>query len=185
MRLRDKVAIVTGAARGIGRMTAELFVREGATVYATDLDEAEPADGVTFMRHDVADDAQWADVIKRVKGDVGYLSILVNNAGVIGSYEPIDTIALADYERIVAINQTGVFLGIRHCAPLMREGGGGSIVNLLSIWGSIGASGVSAYQASKGAVIGRDRLRGALSGRRRSQLRHRGELFVDGGYSAQ
>ena len=79
-------------------------------------------------------------------------SILVNNAGIVGTYEGIETVSLDDYNRVIALNQTGVFLGMRHCAPLMRKGGSGSIINISSIWGLVGAPGVAPYQASKGAV---------------------------------
>jgi NAD(P)-dependent dehydrogenase (short-subunit alcohol dehydrogenase family) len=152
MRLKDKVAIITGAARGIGAATARLFANEGAIVYATDIDEGSFESGTRFLKHDVSREDEWIKVVSQVESEQGKLSILINNAGLIGTYESIDTISMDDYNRVVAINQTGVFLGIRHCVTLMRKSGGGSIVNLSSIWGSIGAAGVAAYQASKGAV---------------------------------
>jgi NAD(P)-dependent dehydrogenase (short-subunit alcohol dehydrogenase family) len=75
-----------------------------------------------FSRHDVTIDEQWRDIVAQVDREQGRLSILVNNAGIVGSYEGIETVSLEDYNRIIAINQTGVFLGMRHCAPLMRKG---------------------------------------------------------------
>jgi NAD(P)-dependent dehydrogenase (short-subunit alcohol dehydrogenase family) len=152
MRLRNKVAVVTGAASGIGHAIATLFAEEGAIVYATDIATGEFDGRITYLRHDVALPEQWQDVVARIEREQGHLSILVNNAGIVGSYEGIETVPLADYDRIVAINQTGVFLGMRFCAPLMRLSGTGSIINISSIWGLVGAADVAPYQASKGAV---------------------------------
>ena len=152
MRLGGKVAVVTGAASGIGHAIATLFTEEGATVYATDIAPGEFGKGIIFSRHDVTIDEQWRDIVAQVDREQGRLSILVNNAGIVGSYEGIETVSLEDYNRIIAINQTGVFLGMRHCAPLMRKGGAGSIINISSIWGLVGARDVAPYQASKGAV---------------------------------
>lgn len=152
MRLGGKVAIVTGAASGIGHAIATLFAEEGATVYATDITPEESGKGINCSRHDVTSDEQWRDIVAQVDREQGRLSILVNNAGIVGSYEGLETVSLEDYNRIIAINQTGVFLGMRHCAPLMRKSGAGSIINISSIWGLVGAPGVAPYQASKGAV---------------------------------
>ena len=158
-RFADQVAIVTGGASGIGLAAAIRMAQEGATVVVLDLstDPAEPVpDDVTskisFVRHDVSDEAAWREVVSSVLTEHGRIDVLVNNAGLVGSYDNIVDIALEDYHRIVAINQTGVFLGIRSVVPAMTEAGGGAIVNTSSIWGLVGAAGVSAYQASKGAV---------------------------------
>jgi NAD(P)-dependent dehydrogenase (short-subunit alcohol dehydrogenase family) len=155
VRLKGKIAVVTGAASGIGRAIAELFAEEGAVVYATDIALPKNPNGsknVIHIQHDVSQEDQWRAVIARVEADQGRLYILVNNAGIVGSYEPIDSVSMDVYMRVVAVNQHGPFLGIRTCVPLMKKGGGGSIVNISSIWGLIGAAGVAAYQASKGAV---------------------------------
>ena len=152
MRLDGKVAIVTGAASGIGHAIASLFAEEGAVVYATDIAAGEFDPRIRYVRHDVAEPEQWHDLVARVEREQGRLSILVNNAGIVGTYEGIETVSLADYHRVIAVNQTGVFLGMRACAPLMRKGGAGAIVNISSIWGLVGAPGVAPYQASKGAV---------------------------------
>ena len=152
MRLKGKVAVVTGAASGIGHAIATLFAEEGAVVYATDIARGEFDKGILYAEHDVAKAEQWETLVARVEREQGKLSVLVNNAGIVGSYEGIETVSLEDYDRIIAINQTGVFLGMRYCAPLMRKGGVGSIINISSIWGLVGAAEVAPYQASKGAV---------------------------------
>ena len=158
-RFADQVAIVTGGASGIGLAAAIRMAQEGATVVVLDLstDPAEPVPDdvigkIRFVRHDVSDEAAWREVVSSVLTEHGRIDVLVNNAGLVGSYDNIVDIALEDYHRIVAINQTGVFLGIRSVVPAMTEAGGGAIVNTSSIWGLVGAAGVSAYQASKGAV---------------------------------
>jgi NAD(P)-dependent dehydrogenase (short-subunit alcohol dehydrogenase family) len=152
VRLKEKVAIVTGAASGIGRATAELFAEQGAIVYATDMEAGDAPTGTTFIRQDVAEDKDWSALLARIAAAHGQLDILVNNAGIVGTYETITGLDMSDYHRVVAVNQTGAFLGMRHAIPLILEGGAGSIVNISSIWGLIGAKGVAAYQASKGAL---------------------------------
>ena len=152
MRLEGKVAVVTGAASGIGQAVAELFAEHGATVYATDVRPVKSYGRTRGIEHDVSQNDQWSEVIQRVEKEEGRLSILVNNAGIVGSYEPIETVSLEDYQRVIAVNQFGAFLGMRHCIPLMKKGSGGAIVNISSIWGLIGSIGVAAYQASKGAL---------------------------------
>ncbi len=153
MRLQGKVAIVTGAAGGIGHATAALFAREGAVVYATDLTPPtfENPD-IRTLRQDVTSSADWVALVGEIVEAEGELSVLVNNAGIIGPYEDVVNTDMADYERVVAVNQTAVFLGMKHCIPAMQAGGGGTIVNVSSMWGIIGVEGVAAYQASKGAV---------------------------------
>jgi NAD(P)-dependent dehydrogenase (short-subunit alcohol dehydrogenase family) len=154
MRLAGKIAIVTGGGRGIGRATAELFASEGATVVVGDVDISEPFEhaGVTARQLDVTDEQSWQRLVERVVEREGRIDVLMNNAGGVGSYEPIDTITLDDWRRIIDLNQTGTFLGIRAVVPHMRRAGRGSIINVSSIWGLAGAIGVAAYTASKGAV---------------------------------
>ena len=155
MRLNGKIAVVTGAASGIGRAISELFAEEGAVVYATDIvfpEKSAQLKNIIRIQHDVSDEDQWRALVARVEAEQGRLSVLVNNAGIVGSYEAIDCVSMETYLRVVAVNQHGPFFGIRTCVPLMKKSGGGSIVNISSIWGLIGAVGVAAYQASKGAV---------------------------------
>jgi NAD(P)-dependent dehydrogenase (short-subunit alcohol dehydrogenase family) len=152
MRLKDKVAVVTGAASGIGRATADLFAEEGATVYATDVDFRDGGERIVPVRHDTSVEAEWEGLLRRIEAEQGRLDILVNNAGIVGTYDTITTASMSDYHRVIAVNQTGFFLGMRFTIPMMQRGGKGSIVNVSSIWGLIGAVGVAPYQASKGAV---------------------------------
>lgn len=154
MRLDGKIAIVTGGGRGIGRATAELFASEGATVVVGDVDVSAPFDSarVSAEQLDVTDEDSWERLVAGVIERHGRIDVLMNNAGGVGSYEPIDTIALDDWRRIIDLNQTGTFLGIRAVVPHMRRAGRGSIINVSSIWGLAGAIGVAAYTASKGAV---------------------------------
>jgi NAD(P)-dependent dehydrogenase (short-subunit alcohol dehydrogenase family) len=155
MRLENKTVIITGAARGIGLASTKLFAQEGATVYAADIsipDDAEMIAGVTWVALDVTQDEQWNALVERVVGEAGRVDVLLNNAGMVGSYESIDTISLEDWHRVIDLNLNGTFLGVRHVVPVMRAHGGGSIVNVSSMWGIIGAPGVAAYTASKGAV---------------------------------
>lgn len=154
MRLAGKVALITGGARGIGRATVELFAREGAKVHVADIDGPEPYTFGDIVTHrlDVADLANWMDVVDAVIAEDGRIDILFNNAGTVKSYEGIAEISLEDWDRVIGINQTGPFYGMRTVIPHMQRNGGGSIINTSSIWGKVGAAGVSAYTASKAAV---------------------------------
>ncbi|MGO8798317.1 MAG: SDR family NAD(P)-dependent oxidoreductase [Roseiarcus sp.] len=150
MRLEGKISVVTGASSGIGRAIADLFVAEGAIVYASDIAVRPASERLIFVSHDVSDEAGWTELGDRIGREQGRLDILVNNAGIVGTYGSITEAKLEDYHRVIAVNQTGAFLGMRSCIPLMGEGG--AIVNISSIWGLIGAVGVAPYQASKGAL---------------------------------
>jgi NAD(P)-dependent dehydrogenase (short-subunit alcohol dehydrogenase family) len=152
MRLAGKIAIVTGAASGIGRATAELFAEHGAFVYATDIVERDSSDRIQYVKHDVSCEEDWIGLTARVEREHGGLDVLVNNAGIVGSYDTITQVKMSDYTQVIAVNQTGCFFGMRYCIPLMQRKERGSIVNMSSIWGLIGAVGVAPYQASKGAV---------------------------------
>ena len=152
MRLAGKIALVTGAASGIGRATADLFGEEGATVYATDVAHRDTSDRIRYVQHDTSSEEQWIALLRLIEKEQGRLDILVNNAGIVGSYDSITDVRMSDYHHVIAVNQTGFFYGMRHSIPLMQRNGKGAIVNISSIWGLIGAIGVAPYQASKGAV---------------------------------
>ena len=154
-RLEGKMALITGAASGIGRATALLFHAEGARVAATDRNEAGLAglEGVAdlILAQDVADEARWREVVESVVAAFGRLDILVNSAG-IALKGNIETATLEDFRRTEAVNIEGVFLGCREAIRVMKDKGGGSIVNLSSVAGIIGDAQSAAYCASKGAV---------------------------------
>jgi len=158
-RLDDKVAIITGGARGQGAAEAELFVAAGAQVVITDvLDEgAETAErigaSVDFLQHDVASEAAWAEVVDTVLDRHGRVDVLVNNAGIFRTIGLEET-TLAVWEQMLGVNQTGVFLGMRTVAATMKAQGNGSIVNISSIAGLRGAGMAHAYSATKWAVRG-------------------------------
>lgn len=151
-RLQGKVAIVTGAGRGIGRAIAETFHREGATVIATSQSPHDdfPA-GIAFRRQDVAEEAGWDALVADVLAEHGRIDVLVNNAGII-AYETLDELTHENWDRVVAVNQTGVWLGMRSVLPSMLEQAAGSIINVSSIWGNAAVAGAHAYHATKGAV---------------------------------
>ena len=152
-RLQEKIALVTGGAGGMGYATAELFAQEGATVIVGDVQEPDPFDAeeVEFVDLDVGNEDSWANVISFIDGKYGRLDVLFNSAGVI-SYDSITDADMETWERNIGVNQTGVFLGMKHAIPLMRETDGGSIVNTSSTWGNVGAEGTAVYQPTKGAV---------------------------------
>jgi NAD(P)-dependent dehydrogenase (short-subunit alcohol dehydrogenase family) len=153
MRLKGKVAIVTGAAGGQGRATAEAFAAQGAIVYAGDLAPGDYAcDGVRQVRLDIRDEQAWADLADRILSEEGRLDALVNNAGITGDSGAFETTTLADWERVLQTNLTGTFLGMRTAIPAMRRNGGGSIINIASIIVRSPASIVAPYHASKGGI---------------------------------
>jgi 3(or 17)beta-hydroxysteroid dehydrogenase len=147
VRLKGKVCLVTGAAGGLGLATADRFAAEGAAVWRTD---RKAGDGLLAL--DVTDEAQWTEVITAVERKHGRLDVLVNNAG-IGTFRALHETTLEEWRLVQRVNVEGVFLGCRAALPLMRRGGGGSIVNISSVAGKVGAPLMSAYCASKGAVL--------------------------------
>ena len=163
MRLKDKVAIVTGAANGMGAATARMFAREGAKAVivadvADDKGKAVVADIAkaggrgSFMRLDVTDEAGWKSVVDATVAAHGKLDVLVNNAGISGSAAE-DFFDTGLWNKLMAINATGVFLGTKYAIAAMKKSGGGSIINLSSVSGIVGQDGVHVgYNASKGAV---------------------------------
>lgn len=161
MRLNNKIAMVTGAAHGMGRTTAELFAREGATVIVTDVDaqggnavvSAIKADGndAMFLQLDVSKESDWSAAMRAVIERHGRLDILVNNAGVSGAVADLNS--LADFDRLMAVNARGTFLGMQQAVIEMRRAGGGSIVNLSSVSGMLGQEKIHmGYNGAKAAI---------------------------------
>ena len=154
--MRGQVALVTGAASGIGKAVATRLAAEGATVIATDLREAEGRASATesgatlFLQHNVADEAQWEAVMRAIASEWGRLDALVNNAGTGRPGNP-ETTSFKDWKLIFSVNADGVFLGCKHAIPLMRAGGG-AIVNISSCAAFEASPQLAAYGASKAAV---------------------------------
>ncbi len=171
-RLRDKVAIITGGARGQGAEEARLFAAEGARVVATDIldDEgkalaAELGDAVTYLHHDVRSADEWAQVVAETEASFGRVDVLVNNAGVLVTGKMTHEVALEEYMKVVEVNQVGVFLGMRAVIPAMLERRAGSIINISSYNGLAGLGGMVAYTASKFAVRGMTKVAALEYGR--------------------
>ena len=159
-RLAGKVALITGGARGQGAAEAGLFVNEGATVIITDVldDEgiktaANLGESCVYMHQDVTSEDEWSAVVASIVERFSRLDVLVNNAGIFPAGGVLTT-TKADYERVVAINQTGVFLGMQAAGRVMVEQRSGSIVNISSIAGMQGSAGFIGYGATKWAVRG-------------------------------
>jgi 3alpha(or 20beta)-hydroxysteroid dehydrogenase len=159
-RLDGKVALVTGAARGIGAAIAQRFAEEGALLVLTDADEsavrevaAGLGDGADALAHDVTNEAAWDAVAAWALENHGRVDVLVNNAGVFLAAALAET-TLEDFRRLQEVNQVGVFLGMRTIAPAMVARGSGSIINMSSIAGVMGSPLLTAYAASKWAVRG-------------------------------
>ena len=161
MRVAGKVALVSGAARGIGAATAKRLAQEGAAVVLGDVLETEgrqTAAGIvaaggqaTFMPLDVTRADSWQQVIAATVAAYGKLDVLVNNAGISGRAAVGET-DVETWERVMEINGKGVFLGTKRAIPELRKAGGGSIINISSIYGIVGSETSAAYHASKGAV---------------------------------
>lgn len=160
--LAGKVALVTGAARGLGAASAEALAREGAHVVVTDMREDEgqaTADRIageggdaTFIQHDVTDEAQWGAAMAKAEEAFGALHILVNNAGIAPAGEYIENLPLEEWRRVTAIDLDSVFLGCKHGIRTIKKHGGGSIINISSIMGLVGFARNADYNASKGGV---------------------------------
>ncbi len=152
--------MISGAARGMGAAEARLFVTEGARVVLGDVrhedGEAlakELGDAAGYIGLDVTDESSWLGAVAFARERFGKLDVLVNNAGIL-HFAALEETELADFERVIRVNQIGTFLGMKTAAPALREAGGGSIVNISSAAGLEGVSGVIAYGASKWAVRG-------------------------------
>ncbi|AGM06032.1 SDR family NAD(P)-dependent oxidoreductase [Amycolatopsis keratiniphila] len=160
-RLDGKVALITGATGGIGQATAELFAREGASLVVTDISqdttdelaarlEAEGTDALA-VRLDVSSPENWSAAIELTRRHFGRLDILVNIAGVL-DWPGIEETTKDGWDQVVAINQTGTWLGMKTAMPLLRASGNASIINTSSVLGLVGSGAAAAYQATKGAV---------------------------------
>jgi 3(or 17)beta-hydroxysteroid dehydrogenase len=155
-RVSGKVAIVTGAAQGLGAADAALLAREGASVVLTDFNLAgeQVAAGIPgsiFVQHDVTKPEDWARVMTIVEQSFGRLDILVNNAGIV-DFTTIEESTLENFRKVYAVSAEGTFLGCQAAIPLMKKSGGGSIINMASIASTVGYSLVASYAAAKGAV---------------------------------
>ena len=161
MRLEGKVALISGGSRGQGATEAELFVKEGAKVVIADILEPEGnavvaqiregGGDASFIRLDVTSEDDWRDAVEFTLNTYGKLDILINNAAIY-KRTPIVQTELDEWNQIMDINSTGVFLGTKHAVPAMQKSGGGSIINISSTAGLVGSERGSAYGASKGSV---------------------------------
>lgn len=161
-RVDGKIATVTGGARGLGRSACELLAAEGARVAVTDLHDDEGREVAASIRDAGGDADYWTldvtdeDRVRQVLGEVverwGRIDVLVNNAGIAGTNKPTHELSREEWDRVIQVNVTGTFLCTKHAVPVMREHGGGSIIDLSSIYGIVGAPDAPPYHASKGAV---------------------------------
>lgn len=161
-RLEGRVALVTGAASGIGAATAHRLAAEGAAVMVTDIqddagelvakDVVDHGGRASYVHHDVSSEEDWINAIARTVETYGRLDVLVNNAGA-GDLAAIEEVSLEDWAQTIGIDQTGVFLGMKCAADALKQSGHGSVINISSIFGTSGGFGTSpAYHAAKGAV---------------------------------
>lgn len=162
-RLKGKIAIITGAAQGMGEAHARVMCAQGAKVLMTDINEeagariaGEIGDSAVFMRHDVADADDWKRVVAAAEEHFGTVTALVNNAGILGEIASTVDFSVAEFQKVCDVNQLGVFLGMQAVIPGMIAAGGGSIVNISSIAGVVAIVGAPnlAYVGSKFAVRG-------------------------------
>ncbi|MFG5046667.1 SDR family oxidoreductase [Staphylococcus haemolyticus] len=163
MRLENKVALITGSGGGMGFETAKRFVEEGATVIISDLKEDVVNQSVDTLSKetnqkvygyvlDVSKEASVEDTFSNIKHDIGKLDILINCAGITGADKTTDQLTEEEWDQVFAVDVKGVFFCTKHAVPLLRENGGGSIVNFSSILGLVGTDELTPYAAAKGAV---------------------------------
>ncbi|MBE8515999.1 glucose 1-dehydrogenase [Amycolatopsis sp. H6(2020)] len=160
-RLAGKVALITGATGGIGHATAELFAREGASLVVTDIAQDATQElaarlkatgaEVLAVRLDVSSPENWSEAIELTRRRFGRLDVLVNIAGVV-DWPGIEETTKDGWDRVVAVNQTGTWLGMKTAMPLLRASGNASVINTSSVLGLVGSGAAAAYQATKGAV---------------------------------
>lgn len=157
-RFKDKVVLVTGGARGMGKTHVEGFLKEGAFVFFTDIltNEGETlakslGSRCQFLKHDVSSERDWESVVAVINKKFGKLDVLINNAG-IARFNLIEHMPLEDYMRVINVNQVSVFLGLKHCYPLLKQGKDASVVNISSVAGLKTSKGGAGYNSSKFAV---------------------------------
>jgi len=161
-RLNGKIAVITGAGDGIGRAISMLFANEGARIAVTDINPVAGEETVRLIREqggtaqfwqmNVGKEAEVERTFTEISQAFGAVNVLINNAGIIGSDLPTDLVSEAEWDRVFDIDVKGVFFCTKHAIPQMRTAGGGSIVNLSSIYGLVGSTKYAAYHAAKGAV---------------------------------
>lgn len=182
-RLEGKVCLITGAARGQGAAEARLFAAEGATVWLTDVLDAEGSAvaaefGATYRHLDVREETAWSAIVQEMLETSGRVDVLINNAAIFatGRHFEIDQTA---FQRVMDVNCLGVFLGMRAVSPIMRDQGSGSIVNVSSLAGMTGGVGAFAYATSKWAVRGMTKLAAVENGRRNVRVNSIHPGFID------
>ena len=192
MRLAGKVALITGGASGMGQSEAIIFAREGAKVVVADVLELEARQVVEkiaaaggqarFVKLDVTSEADWENAVKATVTAFGKLDLLVNNAGISGTFDP-DTLSTSAWDTLMNVNAKGVFLGMKHALPAMRDAGGGSIVNISSLAGMKGIPGHGAYGASKWGLRGLTRTAANELGKDRIRVNtvSPGSIWFEGG----
>eukprot|EP00899_Mesostigma_viride_P013171 jgi/Mesvir1/21855/Mv04235-RA.1 len=158
MRLQGKVALITGGAKGLGEADARLFVKEGATVYVADIDDAagrklvaELGSAASYVHLDVANESQWQAVLNKIMEEKGALHVLVNNAGNLEVGTVVST-TTDSFHRVMAVHVDGMFFGCKYSIPLISKSGGGSIINKSSVCSMSGFELFFAYTAAKGAI---------------------------------
>jgi len=161
-RVKNKVVIVTGGASGIGKATSKLLAKEGAKIAVTDIQddagvktvkEIEKEKGTAKFWHlDTTNEKEVSDVFSEVVKEFGSIDVLVNNAGIEGVDKPTHEVTLEEWKEVMKVNVDGVFLCTKYAIPEMKKAGKGSIINLSSIYGIVGAADAPPYHASKGAV---------------------------------
>ncbi len=162
-RIEGKVAVITGAASGMGRATALRFAKEGAAIVLTDLNASGGEEAVAecaaagaravFQRIDVTSEADIKGAVARAVREFGRLDIMFNNAGVAGAMGPIENVSTEDWDRTFAVLLRAVYFGMKYSIPEMRKAGGGSIISTASVAGLRGVGGIAAYSAAKAAVV--------------------------------
>lgn len=163
-QLEDKVAIITGAGSGIGKATAELFVREGAKVVVSDIDEEDGKEVANqiknnggeafFFKADVSNPEDQEALVKAGTEKYGALHIAFNNAGIVGPVGPVADIAIKEWDKVISVNLSAVFYGMHYQIPAIIQSGGGNIVNTASIMGQVAAANQSGYNTAKHGVVG-------------------------------